>query len=46
MVEAGLFTRACDDNDRRRAFIELSDRAVQAMAAYFREVALSGPVPV
>ncbi|WP_374412590.1 MarR family transcriptional regulator [Novosphingobium colocasiae] len=46
MVEGGLFTRACDDNDRRRAFIELSDRAVQAIAAYFREVALSGPVPV
>jgi len=46
MVEAGLFTRACYDSDRRRGFIELSDRAVQAMAAYFRELALSGPVPV
>ena len=39
MVEAGLFTRVCDDSDRRRAFIELTDKAVDAMAGYFAEIA-------
>ncbi|MCJ2178321.1 MarR family transcriptional regulator [Novosphingobium album (ex Hu et al. 2023)] len=37
MVEAGLFARVCDDSDRRRAFIELTDRAADAMARYFAE---------
>lgn len=46
LVEAGLFVRVCDDSDRRRAFIELSDRAVSAMARYFSEIALTAPVPV
>lgn len=46
LVEAGLFTRVCDDNDRRRAFIELSDKAADAMARYFAEISLTVPVPV
>ena len=38
MVEAGLFVRVEDDADRRRAFIELSDNAADAMARYFAEI--------
>lgn len=38
MVEAGLFMRVCDDSDRRRAFIELTDKAVEAMSGYFADV--------
>lgn len=38
MVEAGLFLRVDDDTDRRRAFIDLSDKAVDAMAGYFAEI--------
>jgi len=41
MVEAGLFVRSCDDTDRRRAFIDLSDRSAEAMASYFAEAGLS-----
>ncbi len=39
MTEAGLFERADDENDRRRAFIGLSTRAADAMARYFAEIA-------
>ncbi|HKT85063.1 MAG TPA: MarR family transcriptional regulator [Novosphingobium sp.] len=46
MVEAGLFFRVCDDSDRRRAFIELTDKAIGAMACYFAELPLTAPVPV
>jgi hypothetical protein len=35
---AGLIERAADDSDRRRAFIALSDKAIEAMARYFAEV--------
>ncbi|WP_340589430.1 winged helix DNA-binding protein [Erythrobacter alti] len=38
MVHAGLFDRVEDDADRRRAFIELSDKGADAMARYFAEV--------
>lgn len=38
MIDAGLFVRVCDDSDRRRAFIELTEKAVDAMARYFAEV--------
>jgi DNA-binding transcriptional ArsR family regulator len=38
MTEAGLLTRVEDDTDRRRAFITLTDRAVDAMARYFAEI--------
>lgn len=38
MVEAGLFERVEDDSDRRRAFIQLSDRAADGMARYFVEL--------
>jgi hypothetical protein len=46
MVEAGLFVRVCDDSDRRRAFIELTEKAAEAMARYFSEISLTAPVPV
>jgi len=35
MVESGIFVRVPDPDDRRRAFIALSDRALTAMAGYF-----------
>ena len=38
MEKAGLFERVEDDTDRRRAFIQLSDRAADAMARYFAEI--------
>ncbi len=38
MVEAGLFERVEDDTDRRRAFIDLSDPAADAMARYFAAI--------
>ena len=38
MVEAGLFERVDDDTDRRRAFIQLSDKAADAMARYFVQI--------
>ena len=44
MVDCGLFDRVEDARDRRRAFISLSDRAVEAMSRYF--AAIGGPVAV
>jgi len=38
MTEAGLLERVEDDSDRRRAFIQLGDRAADAMARYFAEL--------
>ena len=38
MTEAGLFERIHDECDRRRAFITLSDRAVDGMARFFDHV--------
>ena len=38
MTEAGLLTRVEDETDRRRAFITLTDRAVDGMARYFAEI--------
>jgi DNA-binding MarR family transcriptional regulator len=35
MVESGIFVRVPDPDDRRRAFIVLSDRALAGMATYF-----------
>jgi Transcriptional regulators len=46
MVEAGLFVRVCDDSDRRRAFIELTEQAVDAVARYFYDLAPPVAVPV
>lgn len=46
LVEAGLFMRVCDDSDRRRAFIELTEKAAEALGRYFAEIALTAPVPV
>ena len=37
MVETGLFERTEDTCDKRRAFIGLSEKAVNAMARYFAE---------
>jgi len=38
MTDAGLFERVEDSNDRRRAFITLSNHSADAMARYFAEV--------
>jgi DNA-binding MarR family transcriptional regulator len=38
MTEAGLLERVEDDSDRRRAFIQLGDKAADAMARYFAEL--------
>ncbi|MBD2842434.1 MarR family transcriptional regulator [Erythrobacter rubeus] len=38
MVESGIFERIADRSDKRRAFIALSERSVEAMARYFAEV--------
>lgn len=46
MVDAGLFVRLSDGTDKRRAFIDLSDKAVQAMARYFAEISLTAPAPI
>ena len=41
MVDVGLFERVEDESDRRRAFIQLSDRAADGMARYFAELGRS-----
>ena len=38
MVESGIFERIADTSDKRRAFIALSERSVEAMAQYFAKV--------
>ena len=38
MTEAGLLQRLEDETDRRRAFITLTERAVDAIARYFADV--------
>lgn len=38
LTEVGLFERVEDETDRRRAFIQLSDKACDAMARYFAEL--------
>jgi hypothetical protein len=38
LVDCGVFERVADPNDRRRAFIALSDKSTEAMARYFAEV--------
>ena len=38
MTEAGLLQRVEDETDRRRAFITLTDKAVDAMARFFAEL--------
>jgi hypothetical protein len=42
MTDAGLLERLEDDCDRRRAFIQLTDNAVDAMARYFAEIGKGG----
>ena len=42
MSELGLFCRAEDETDRRRAFMTLSDKAAEAMALYFADVGSAG----
>lgn len=37
MTQAGLVERVEDDTDRRRAFVQLTDRAADAMARYFAD---------
>ncbi|MDE1916502.1 MAG: winged helix DNA-binding protein [Sphingomonadales bacterium] len=43
MTDAGLLRRIEDENDRRRAFITLTDKAIDAMSRYFADI---GEVPV
>ncbi len=38
MIEARLLDRVEDESDRRRAFIQLSDKTADAMARYFAEL--------
>ncbi len=38
MTEAGLLQRMEDESDRRRAFIALTQKASEAMSAYFSEI--------
>ena len=38
MTEMGILLREQDDEDRRRAFVALSDRAADSMARYFDEL--------
>lgn len=42
LVDCGVFQRVADPNDKRRAFIGLSDQSRQAMARYFAEVGSPG----
>jgi DNA-binding MarR family transcriptional regulator len=42
MTDAGLLERIEDETDRRRAFIQLTDKAVEAMSRYFHELAKAG----
>lgn len=44
LVQAGLFQRVCDENDRRRAFIELTENAADRIARYFDEIASLGAI--
>ena len=41
-LEIGLFERVEDRNDKRRAFISLSDKAAEAMARYFAAIGTEG----
>ena len=38
MTEAGLLERVEDETDKRRAFIQLTEKAVDAMARYFADI--------
>lgn len=44
LVQAELFQRVCDENDRRRAFIELTENAADRIARYFDEIASLGAI--
>lgn len=46
LIKAGLFQRIDDDTDRRRTFIELTDKAASAIARYFASLDQGGPQPV
>lgn len=46
LEEAGLVERVADDIDRRRAFVALTDKAADAMAAYFVAMGPDGAKPV
>lgn len=38
MTDAGLLERIEDETDRRRAFIQLTDKAIEAMSRYFHDL--------
>ncbi|MBX9644804.1 MAG: winged helix DNA-binding protein [Novosphingobium sp.] len=46
LIDAGLFQRIEDDVDRRRTFIELTDKAAGAISRYFASLGNSASVQV
>jgi hypothetical protein len=46
MVESGLLERTQDQEDKRRAFIALTDRTADAMARYFAEIGGGSATPL
>lgn len=46
MVESGLLERTQDQEDKRRAFIALTDQTADAMARYFEDVRSGGGTPL
>lgn len=38
MIEAGIFKRVADQSDKRRRFVELTDKGIEAMKRYFETV--------
>lgn len=46
MVESGLLERTQDQEDKRRAFIALTDRTADAMARYFEDVRSGSGAPL
>ena len=43
MVDSGLLVRVADPDDRRRAYIALTDDTADAMARYFADIAAQSP---
>ena len=46
MSDNGMFVRVADPEDGRRVFIELSDGAASAMAAYLSSAKASGGLAI
>ena len=46
LTDRGLFVRSADPQDGRRVYIELSDEAARALAAYLRAIQRIAPAPI